>query len=160
MLYYAMVHFHLLYCLNIYSSANITNLQRLRIKQKESLRIIFNVGYREHTRPLFKSLKILPLDEMITYANLKFMHIYSFVHKTLPLSFHDMWIFNRDRNMNRVLRNANNLFVPAHNFATLTRFPLFSFPRLWNDEEERKFTQSRILYCKMLKSALLANIVD
>jgi hypothetical protein len=158
MLYYAMVHSHLSYCLNIYSSANTTNLQRLRIKQKEALRIICNVGYREHTRPLFKSLKILPLDEMIKYANLKFMH--SFVHKTLPLSFHDMWIFNRDRNMNRVLRNANNLFVPAHNFATLTRFPLFSFPRLWNDEEERKFTQSRNLYCKMLKSALLANIVD
>ncbi len=68
MLYYATVHSHLSYCLKIYSSANTTNLQRLRIKQKEALRAICNLGYREHTNPLFKSLKILPLNEMIKYA--------------------------------------------------------------------------------------------
>ncbi len=69
-------------------------------------------------------------------------------------------VFNRDRNMSRLLRNANDLFVPAHNFATMKRFPLFTFPRLWNDEEERKLTQSPTLYCKLLKSTLLANIVN
>ncbi len=52
--------------------------------------------------------KILPLDEMIKYANLKIMH--SYTHNKLPLSFN-----------NRVLRNANDLFVPAHHFATVSR---------------------------------------
>jgi hypothetical protein len=158
MLYYAMVHSHLSYCLNIYGSANTTNLQRLRIKQKEAVRAIFNLGYREHTNPLFKNLKILPLNEMIKYANLKFMH--SYINNKLPFSFNETWVFNRDRNINRLLRNANDLYIPAHNFATLKRFPLFTFPRLGNDEEDRKFTPSPTLYCKLLKSSLLANIVD
>ncbi len=91
MLYYAMIHSHLSYCLNIYGSANTKNLQRPRIKQKEALRAICNAGYRDHTKPLFKSLKMRSLNEMIKYANLKFMH--SFVHNNLPLSFHDMWVF-------------------------------------------------------------------
>jgi hypothetical protein len=32
-----------------------------------------------------------------------------------------------NRNPERVLGNANNYFVPAHNFATVKRFPLFTF---------------------------------
>jgi hypothetical protein len=158
MLYYAMVHSHLSYCLNIYGCANTTNLQRLRIKQKEAVRAICNLGYREHTNPLFKNLKILPLNEMIKFANLKFMHNY--INNKLPFSFNETWVFNRDRNLNRLLRNANDLYIPAHNFATLKRFPLFTFPRLWNEEEDRKLTQSSTSYCKLLKASLLANIVD
>jgi hypothetical protein len=145
LLYYAMVHSHLSYCLNIYGCANTTNLQRLRIKQKEAVRVICNAGYRDHTTPLFKSQKILPLDEMVKFSNLKFLHKYT--HNRLPLSFHETWVFNRDRNINRVLRNANDFFVPAHHFATLRRLPLFTFPRLWNEEEDRKFTPSHVSYC-------------
>jgi hypothetical protein len=79
LLYYAMVHLHLSYCINIYSCANTTNLQKLRVKQKEAIRIICNAGYRDHTIPLFISKKILPLNEMIKFATLKFMH--SYTHK-------------------------------------------------------------------------------
>jgi hypothetical protein len=157
-LYFAMVHSHLSYCLNIYGCANTTNLQRLRIKQKEAIRVICNAGYRDHTKQLFKIQKILPLDEMIKFANLKFLHRY--IHNKLPLSFNDTWVFNRDRNINRVLRNANELFIPAHHFATLKRLPLFTFPRLWNEEEDRKFSVSHSSYCKQLKMSLLASLVD
>ncbi len=41
-LYYAKIHSHLTYCLNVYSCANTINLQRLRIKQKEAIRVINN----------------------------------------------------------------------------------------------------------------------
>ncbi len=40
MLYYAMIHSHLSYCLNVYSCANTTTLQRLRVKQKEAIRVV------------------------------------------------------------------------------------------------------------------------
>ncbi len=95
---------------------------------------------------------------MIKFANLKFLHRY--IHNKLPLSFHETWVFNRDQNINRVLRNANELFVPAHHFATLKRLPLFTFPRLWNEEEDRKFSVSHSSYCKKLKMSLLASLVD
>jgi hypothetical protein len=158
LLYYAMVHSHLSYCINIYSCANTTNLQKLRVKQKEAIRIICNAGYRDHTIPLFKSQKILPLNEMIKFANLKFMH--SYTHNKLPLSFHETWTLNMNRNPNRQLRNANDLFVPAHHFATVKRFPLFTFPLVWNEETERKYIPSLLIYSKQLKSALLASLVD
>ncbi len=67
-LYFAMIHSHLVYCINIYSCATDTCLNKLRIKQKEAItpiRIICNAGYRDHTAPLFAQLKILPLSQLI-----------------------------------------------------------------------------------------------
>jgi hypothetical protein len=84
-----MIHSHLTYCLNVYSCANATNLQRFRIKQKEATRVINNAGYRDHTPPLFKQNQILPLDDMIKFAALfKFMHNYAL--KKLPFSFNEL----------------------------------------------------------------------
>ncbi len=92
------------------------------VKQKEAIQVINLAGYRDHTKPLFQQCKIIPLDEMIKFATLRFMHNY--IHQRLLFSFKETWLFNYMRNPERELRNANNLYVPAHNFATVRRFPL------------------------------------
>ncbi len=141
-----MVHSHISYCLNVYGCANTTNLQRLRVKQKEAIRIINNA----HMAPLYKQNCILPIDEMIKYSNLLFMHKYS--NLNLPLSFHEVWTLNRNHNPVRLLRNANDLRFLPHNYATLKCLPLFTFPRIWNEENvTRKSIQSFVLYKKQLK---------
>ena len=112
MLYFAMVHSHIVYCINVYSCANITSLNPLKLKQKEAIRVITNAGYRDHTGPLFKRLSILPLDDLIKYSQLKFMH--NFYHNKLPFAFNETWISNRTRNPEVALRNADDLYVPAH----------------------------------------------
>jgi hypothetical protein len=101
-----------------------------------------------------------PLDEMIKHARLKFMHNY--VHNRLPFSFNETWIFNHVRNPDRVLRNANDMYryAPAHNFATVKSFPLFSFPQAWNEENIRKLNPSLNSYCKGLKASLLFSLSD
>ena len=82
------------------------------------------------------------------------------INRNLPLSFHDLWSLNRIQNPARLLRNANDLRIPAHNFATLKRLPLFTFPRTWNeDDEARKRIPSLKIYKKQTKTALLASIV-
>jgi hypothetical protein len=43
-LYFAMVHFNLVYCSNIYSCSNTTSLNKLRVKQKQAVRNICNAG--------------------------------------------------------------------------------------------------------------------
>ncbi len=58
--------------------------------------------------------------------------------KKLPFSFNDLWITNRERNPNRELRNANDCFIPSHKMASLKQLPLFSLPKVWNEELERK----------------------
>jgi hypothetical protein len=156
MLYFAMVHSHIVYCLNIYSCANVTTLKPLKLKQKEAIRIVCNVGYREHTGPLFKRLGILPFDDLITYSQLKFMH--GFSHGKLPISFNESCVLNRVRNPDLALRNAENLYVPAHHFATTKRFPLFTFPRVWNEANVIKYNPSQRVFLKYIKSAMLNSI--
>jgi hypothetical protein len=153
MLYFAMVHSHIVYCLNVFSSANATTLKPLKIKQKEAIRIVCNANYRDHTGPLFKRLAILPLDDLIIYSQLKFMHC--FFHNKLPISFNETWVSNRNRNPDLVLRNVDNLYVPAHHFATTKRFPLFTFPKNWNEASVLKYNPSQRIFLKSVKSALL-----
>jgi hypothetical protein len=157
MLYFAMVHSHIVYCLNVFSSANVTTLKPLKLKQKEAIRIVCNAGFREHTGPLFKRLGILPLDELIMYSQLKFMH--AFFHNKLPISFNEMWVSNRNRNPDLDLRNADNLYVPAHHFATTKRFPLFAFPKSWNEASALKYNPSQRAFLNSVKSALLNLII-
>ncbi len=75
-----------------------------------AVRIISRAKYRDHTAPLFANLEILPLDELITYHRLKFMHSYHF--QKLPISFAQLWRTNAERNPERVLRNAHDYFIP------------------------------------------------
>jgi hypothetical protein len=154
MLYYAMVHSHINYCLNIYSCANTTSLNKLKLKQKAAIRVVSNAGYREHTEPLFQQSKVLSLDHLIKYSALKFMHSYNFNY--LPFSFAETWIKNRDRNQERNLRNADDLYIPPHKLATLKRLPYFNFPRIWNSENQSKLNPVQHLYLKHLKAALLS----
>ena len=159
MLYYAMIHSHLNYCLNIYGCANTTTLNKLRLKQKEAIRVISNAGYRDHTSPLFRTLNVLPLDQLIQFAALKFMHSFNF--NTLPITFAETWILNRVRNPERNLRNADDLYIPAHKFATLKRLPLFHFPKIWNEyDNHNKFNPVPHLFVKHLKSALISTLTD
>jgi hypothetical protein len=73
-------------------------------KQKQAIRIICNANYRAHTVRLFRGQNILPLDQLITYSTIKFMHSYHF--KQLPFSFTGVWQTNAERNPAGQLRNA------------------------------------------------------
>jgi len=157
MLYFAMVHAHINYCLTVYSCANTTVLNRLKLKQKEAIRIISNAGYRDHTERLFKKHGILPLEDLIKYSILKFMH--NFTHGKLPFSYNETWITNRMRNLNIELRNADNLYIPAHNMASVKRFPLFNFPKIWNEAPDIKNNPSSSVFQKYVKSAMLNMLI-
>ena len=86
--------------------------------------------------------------------------MHSYTHHNLPFSYEQLWMLNSDhnQNQNRILRNANDLRIPAHHYASIKRLPLFSFPQIWNAEGERKFIPSLKVYSKQLKTALLATI--
>jgi hypothetical protein len=152
-----MIHSHLAYCINIYGCASATVLNKLIVKQKEAIRVVSLANYRDHTVPLFKKLNILPLNELIMYSALKFMHKYK--HNRLPFSFNEIWTTNRARNPDVILRNADNFYVPAHNFATIKKHPYFYFPKIWNEDRNDKLNPSHKQYLKCVKSALLNSLV-
>ena len=143
-------------CFSLYWIGLRSNISKLFIKQKQCIRAITKSNFRAHTAPLFKKLKILPLPELIKYSQLKFMHNFNF--NKLPFSFQEMWISNRMRNPLVHLRNSDDLYIVPHRLETLKRLPLFSFPMLWNNEENSKLNPICFQYLKCLKSRLLSNL--
>ena len=82
-----MIHPHLLYGLMIYSATSASNLTRLFKKQKQCVRLISGAKYNAHTEPLFHSINILPLHDLITSQKLLFMH--SMAHNYALISFNE-----------------------------------------------------------------------
>jgi hypothetical protein len=123
--------FYLSYGINLYGCATTTNLDKLSKMQIKAICAISNASFRAHTAPLFKELKILPLDELITYSNVKFMHYYYL--KQLPMSFHGLWTTNEERNPDRV--------------------PLFAFPTVWNNALGNKNNWKHHSYMRELKKS-------
>jgi hypothetical protein len=82
--------------------------------------------------------------------------MHSFTHNLLPISFSRMWILNRERFPDRELRNADQLYILPHRYATLKRVPLFNFPAIWNAEGPDKLNPVQHRYLKNLKRVLMS----
>ena len=62
------------YCNLIWGTAYPSNLNSLVILQKKCIRIINKTGYLDHTDPLFKSSKLLKLEQIHTLSCAKFIY--------------------------------------------------------------------------------------
>ncbi len=60
-LYYSLIHSHLIYAIQIWSTCSQHLINNLFKLQKKAIRIIHNLRYNEHTESFFKISKILPL---------------------------------------------------------------------------------------------------
>jgi len=162
-LYYSMIHCHLNYSLNIWSTAAKSNIKKLITIQKRAIRAISNSKYNDHTEPLFKRLNILPIDQLVKFSRLLFMH--SFKNNNLPICFANTWTSNQERrgpiNLH-YLRNEDDLYVPFARTKTLERLPLFIMPVTWNEftQPDIKNEINRNRFKKHLKEFLLNNLRD
>lgn len=103
--------------------------------------------YNAHTEPLFKSSKILPFPDLITFHKLQFMQ--RFVQGFLPSSFNDTWKKNSIRNIgeNEIsLRNEDQLNIPFARLVSTEKHPLTNFPLLWE-----KFPEAQIKIVRKTK---------
>ena len=83
--YYALFHSHFIYCIHIWSSTTLSNLNGLFVKQKMAVRILNSAKYNTRLEPLFKQPNILPLPCLVEYFKLQFSH--NFILNELPRSF-------------------------------------------------------------------------
>jgi hypothetical protein len=109
--------------------------------------------HNSHTEPLFINLGILPYTKLIIQSQLTFMHSYHY--KYSPPTFTNTWLLNSDRNPNMNLRNADDYFIPRPHLSSFTRFPLYTFPKAWNEAGPSKFHTNRALFRNQLKAELL-----
>ena len=99
--------------------------------QRRVIRILAGAAYNTDTTELFYELDILPLDQLIIY-NISCV-MYDYNYGNLPESFIGTWIRNNEyHNIDRELRNCNDLRVQPINFLYLADHPLINFPKVWN----------------------------
>jgi len=159
-LYYTLIHSHLTYAPQIWSCTSPSLLKPLITKQKMAVRLISNSKYNSHTEPIFKKLNILPLDKIILYFNIKYMH--EFKYNFLPAIFSNYWLTNRENrtaNVNeRELRNDSELYVPFCRLTNSKRFPYFNLPTVWNNFENNPITiiRDKVKFKSKLKEYLLS----
>ena len=85
LLYYALVHPHLVYGLPIWGSTFETYLSKLQTLQNKAIRIITNSDLRTPITPKYRNLKILKITKLYTFEIAKLMHQHS--KNSLPLAF-------------------------------------------------------------------------
>lgn len=161
-IYYSLIHSHLIYAIQIYSSTNQGNLNQLLLKQKSAVRIISRAKYNSHTEPLFKSHKILPFPKLCEYFRIQFMHNFTF--NFLPISFNNMWTTNRDRRGNAQveLRDDDDFYIPRARTQLSSLQPLTLFPLLWANfpDADLKSTRNKLIFNADLKKSLLNQLSD
>jgi hypothetical protein len=155
-LYYALIHSHLTYCPITLSSTSSSNIKKILLIQKKAIRIISNNRYNAHTGPIFKELEILPYDKLLTEAKYKFMH--SYVFNTCPISFHNTWTINSERDGIPNLRNNTLFELPHPRIELFKQSPFYTLPALWNDLNECKFYENRTTFKIAIRELLLENI--
>ena len=72
--YFSYIHSYLNYANIVWASTRITKLKPLLYKQKQVVRIVFNEGCLNHSKPLFKILNALNICKFNLYQHLNFMY--------------------------------------------------------------------------------------
>ena len=81
-LYYSLIYPHLNYCLLAWGSAKQTHIHPLIVLQKRIARVITDSSYYEHSKPLFKELGMLQVDDLYT------TQCQAYMYETMKLNKH------------------------------------------------------------------------
>ena len=96
------------------------------IVQKRAMRIICNAKHNSHTDSLFKSCGILKLEDLYLQQSLLF--VFDFLSNNLPVSFTDMFKFNRDMPDARITRHLSCYILTDANLNLQAHFLYIPFP--------------------------------
>ena len=164
LLFNAFFKSHINYSIPYLSACSASTINDIQKVEKKAIRIVENKSYREHSAPLFKQNKILPINESMTLYIATFMfkvHILS-----QPNAIIELWDKaidrRRDISNTRHLRNYNefDFNLPANiNFQHLSKQQKFLFPKTFNDLDlDIKSSVTKNEFINKLKSRLLQSI--
>ena len=133
--YFSIVQSHLNYNICSYASTYPTHLNHLILLQKRALRIINNESYLAHTNALFKSNKILKVQDLYKLN----VGIYTYDH-----------IGMYSRNHEHDTRGANDLISAQSRLRVTSNSIHFTGPQIFNSipiEIRTKPTRNSFKYC-------------
>ena len=129
--YNSLVHPYLMYCHIIWGKCSSTNMKKLIVLQKKSVRIITNSVFLAHTDPLFSRLKILKVQDLFNY--LCCILIFKLIHDQCPHSFSSAINLHRVSHNVNTRSNLRKYFVPFCRTTMKQRSLAYVLPKLCNE---------------------------
>ena len=150
LLYCTLVLPYIQYCNIIWAKTYSTNLEKIFKLQKRMIRIIANVGFRDHTKTLFFKLKLLTVYDINRYQTGSFIFRCINYPYTLPPIFQTYFVHNEEIH-NYNTRTASKLHVNQVRTTTRKMTLRQSGTLFWNSLDDN-IIQSKTL--KLFQSKL------
>jgi hypothetical protein len=154
-IYYAFVHSHLLYAIEIYANTCQAHLEKLVKLNNKILRILQNRPIRFPVLKLYSDYSTLPLTELHKQQLLLLVHKYIYHPEKLPEAFENYFELNRTIHSHDT-RTANSVHIFQVNSTRGQRCVKYKSATLWNSlPASMKETGCTQLFKAQLKSYLL-----
>ena len=153
-LYYSLVHCHIIYGIMVWGGAQTIN--KIFILQKRAIRTICKRKYRDHTEPLFKKENILKINDVFKLHVNLFMYDYRQNH--LPESFSNFFPNNLQRNPDNS-RRPNTCYCERPRTKFTSTLPKHNFPKMWNNTVAN-IKELEITSRQQFKTAMIKNLLQ
>ena len=139
--YQSLFESHLRFGSIIYGSANPVHLKCIYLLQKKAVRLVAGAKYNSHTDPIFKSLNILKLEDIV-YIN-QCLFVRQFLNKQLPLSFSNFFTILPSLEY-RGNYKINNIVQQDINLRILYYFPCVQMIINWNRSNSNTKSETKL----------------
>jgi len=155
MLYFAFVHPHILYCVELYANTFSSYLSKLNSLNNKILRVLQNQNRSTNSIYLYKKFNTLPITKLHQFQLLCLIHKFLYNRSCLPLVFNNYFIQNNSIH-NYNTRNKHNLHLSSVHSEYGKRSIKFKASNLWNKlPENLKNITSLPAFKKSLRIFLL-----
>ena len=159
--YYAIFSSHMTYGCQIWGQSRSIHVNRISRLQNTAMRIINFETYDANPDPLYKSNKVLKLENFIKLQNCLLIHDY--MNNTLPSCFQDYYFKQNYLNYNVQTRNSSLgcLFIPSKNTSTyglksISQQAIYNWNKTTKECKNNLTNYSRV----ELKGKLLEHLVN
>ena len=133
MLYFAFVHPHIIYGIEVYANACKSTLDKLYKLNNKLIRILFNKQIETPVYSLYKMLNTLPLSKLHEVQLLKLVHKCLFHKNLMPSIFRDYYVESKSIHQHNTRSSIGDLFIPTVKSKCGQRCSLFRASLLWNN---------------------------
>ena len=155
-LYFSLVHTHLLYAFPVWASTYNIYLSKLKRLQNKAVRIISRTSIKDRITPNYHRLEILKLDDLYTLEIAKLM--YQFAPNKLPDTFDHYFTYSSDvsKHYTRHVSQKNNMFFNRFATSRTQHTIKYIVVKIWNnipkEIEKLSYTKFILSYKKFLLS--------
>ena len=157
LLYFTLIHPHLLYGLPLWGCTFGSYLKKLRSLQK-AIRIISNTSRRSSITKQYHNLGILKIIDLYTYEVAKLMHQHTM--QKLPHCFTSFFTKISDIHTKNTKSNSKtNFYLPKYSTTRCQKSIRFQGPKIWNSLSPEIRNQLYFKFKNNLKKHLLEKYI-